>query len=592
MKLTKEKNNFSSGLLSESLSDRHDLDVYKSGCSVLENFMTDVHGGIKKRSGFEFLYRTRYTRIEKMVPFQFSSNENFIAVFYRNDIVIVNDGNIVSNSTRIAFDQLNLIEISTLPRGSTSNKIITGYTQSLDILVIFFEDHEPYIIARKYVEENNQFFYIPYRTYDVDEANLIGTEINIPSNWEGTNWPRNGVFFQNRLWMTSTANKPQTIWATKTGNFFDFTKGSETDDGLEFTISDDNFNEIKWIIANKSLIMGTENGEFILSATDFGDPITPNDVSIVRYSSFGSEKVKPIILEDVTLFLQLGSNILRQFQYDYTRRSYVSNKISIAIKDEFKAIKDIQLINTPNNIVFCLTDIGDLYCCLIENNEEILSWFKIKTTGKITNICSLREGDYHTLYVSVLRDDNNSQYEVLERFVSNKEIFLDSYLEIKSDILFSTIINLYHLRHQKVLCVHSKGIETHIVNSTGQVPLATEVNNVIVGLPFISKFQSMNIQKEQSEIDTKGSLKRIMYVVINVLKSLSLKIGTDENRLENVEFRNQNFQFDSDLELFSGYRKLSVEDETDYDSRIFIVSEDPYNCHILSLVYFVNVNEV
>jgi len=39
-------------------------------------------------------------------------------------------------------------------------------------------------------------------------------------------WPRCGVFHEGRFWVGGSGSRPQTLWASKVGEFFDFDKGT------------------------------------------------------------------------------------------------------------------------------------------------------------------------------------------------------------------------------------------------------------------------------------------------------------------------------------------------------------------------------
>lgn len=66
---------FNSGELSGRMNGRSSLEVYKNGCSRLENFYVLPQGGVERRTGTEFISET--TGRAKMIPFVFSSTQSY-----------------------------------------------------------------------------------------------------------------------------------------------------------------------------------------------------------------------------------------------------------------------------------------------------------------------------------------------------------------------------------------------------------------------------------------------------------------------------------------------------------------------------------
>ena len=68
---------FNSGELSGRMNGRSSLEVYKNGCSRLENFYVLPQGGVERRTGTEFIGETKNGGRAKMVPFNFSSTQSY-----------------------------------------------------------------------------------------------------------------------------------------------------------------------------------------------------------------------------------------------------------------------------------------------------------------------------------------------------------------------------------------------------------------------------------------------------------------------------------------------------------------------------------
>ena len=72
--------NFSGGETSAMLSARYDLAKYKSSCRYLENFIPELHGVLRRRSGTHFLEDLGGPGV--LIPFEFSADpsQNYVLI--------------------------------------------------------------------------------------------------------------------------------------------------------------------------------------------------------------------------------------------------------------------------------------------------------------------------------------------------------------------------------------------------------------------------------------------------------------------------------------------------------------------------------
>ena len=102
----------------------------------------------------------------------------------------------------------------------------------------------------------------------------------------------------------NTNNNPQTLWFSKSGDYENFTTGTNADDAMIYTIASNQVNAIQYLKAVRTLVVGTSGGEFTVSADGTDASITPTNIAIKRQSSFGSSSVDAIPAGNAILFLQ------------------------------------------------------------------------------------------------------------------------------------------------------------------------------------------------------------------------------------------------------------------------------------------------
>lgn len=72
------QNSFNAGELSPQLKGRADLEKYKNGCDILENFLPQIFGPAQKRPGTRFVIETKdSSKASRLIPFEFSAEQAF-----------------------------------------------------------------------------------------------------------------------------------------------------------------------------------------------------------------------------------------------------------------------------------------------------------------------------------------------------------------------------------------------------------------------------------------------------------------------------------------------------------------------------------
>jgi len=84
--------NFRHGVLTPKLIGRPNLDLYKSGVLVGENFITQLHGPTQYRGGFIHVRTTRRNNVAHFIPFTFSDDEAYMLSFTDGYLRFFTDG--------------------------------------------------------------------------------------------------------------------------------------------------------------------------------------------------------------------------------------------------------------------------------------------------------------------------------------------------------------------------------------------------------------------------------------------------------------------------------------------------------------------
>lgn len=134
------KPSFAGGELAPALYGRIDLAKYDVGAAEIENMIVLRYGGVSRRPGFRYVAQTYNNGKARLLPFRYSSDQNYIVEvtagrfrFYTEQGIVVDGG---GNPYSIAndFTESELADIK--------------YTQSADTLFLTHPNHYPMTLVR------------------------------------------------------------------------------------------------------------------------------------------------------------------------------------------------------------------------------------------------------------------------------------------------------------------------------------------------------------------------------------------------------------------------------------------------------------
>ena len=134
---------FRHGVLTPKLKGRPNLDLYKSGVLVGENFLTQLHGPTEYRPGFSYSRTTRRNNVAHFIPFTFADDEAYILSFTEGYMRIFTDGGVVTEDP---------LSISGITQTNPGVLTVVGNT--------YVDGDEVYIDGCEGMEDLNGQFYL------------------------------------------------------------------------------------------------------------------------------------------------------------------------------------------------------------------------------------------------------------------------------------------------------------------------------------------------------------------------------------------------------------------------------------------------
>jgi hypothetical protein len=456
----------------------------------------------------------------------------------------------------------------------------------------------------------------------IDQARSTEWEQSVfnDSNDSSTNgYPRSVTFHQNRLIYGGTKLKPQTIFGSQSGDFFNFkptvsttddsgnTTGSVTDDSaLSFTIGSDQVNIIRHVVSKKSLFVFTTGGEFEMT----GNPLTPTNVNIQLQTRYGhtSGGINPTTVDNEILFITSNKREMRGFVFDYNSDTYYAKNYTVIAHDVLDNPQDQCLLrgykNTNNNFLFVVNSDGELAVLSINVEKQVVGWSRFTTLGSFKRVTPVFDKQLTGGSVDTTKPEIQRLYALVERTYINNDstqttalflerlteddVYLDSYQQ-EASASHSTLQNLMPLAGQTVGAVTNGFVHSNVTvtartdTPNAAVTLSDSSANTQIGHYYTSTMQTMTFPVQINGAPQRGEQIQKVSTLVNLFNTKQMKVdGTG------ISFQSTTTTLGASIPAFTGTKKLTVGGQST-DPNLIITVDQPLPATLLGLTTKVSV---
>lgn len=424
-----------------------------------------------------------------------------------------------------------------------------------------------------------------------------------------TGYPGAISFYEDRLMYAATTTKPQTIWGSQSNVYNDFGPGDLDSDAVTYTINSDQVNVIRWLSPGKSLVVGTVGGEFLMSASNRDEAITPSNIKIVRQSEYGGAYVLPVRSNGVVLFLQRSTKKIRQFVYQFESDSYIAPDLTL-LSEHITAdgVVEMDYQKEPDSIVWMVRKDGALLGMTYERDQEVVGWHRHTVGGvsdasgteaQVESVAVIPDGDRDQVWISVKRYINGSVVRNIETIelgrnninpIDSDDFFVDS--GIQYDGAETTVISgLDHLEGETVQVLADGAVRPDEVVSGGLITLEAPASKASIGIGYMSDLETMRIEAGSANGSAQGKIKRIHKIDIRFFDTLGGKFGPNENKLDVIFSRSTSDKMGEAPPRFTGDKEQSFNNGYDTDGRVYIRQDQPLPMTVLAIMERVRTND-
>jgi len=233
-------------------------------------------------------------------------------------------------------------------------------------------------------------------------------------------WPATVSFFEERLSFAGSYEKPLTVWLSKSGDYYNFTVGTDADSGLIFTLLSRLIGKTMWLVPQEYLMIGNTDSEWRMGGKSTTEPITFDSINAKYQESNGSANIQAVLACGAVLFVQRGGRRVRELAYSYANDKYQTPDMTrLAYHITESGIIDMSVQVIPEPLIWCVKENGSV-CAMIYNRlEEVIGWMN-RTTGKnssgrFESVCVIpSETGEDTVWFSTIRTIDGQEKRYIE----------------------------------------------------------------------------------------------------------------------------------------------------------------------------------
>jgi hypothetical protein len=359
-------------------------------------------------------------------------------------------------------------------------------------------------------------------------------------------WPQAVEFHQGRLWLAGPTKLADAVFGSRLRSLFDFDPGEGRPTDAVRAISETQNNAIRHLISTDDLLVFGDLGEAYFPSAD--EPLSQETVRGLPQSTIGSSFVRPIRYDGAVLFVDVMGQHVHEFIFAEQMAAYVSTPVSALCPELIRrprqavAYKGSERHSTP----FCIWTMADGSVAVFTSRraEGAAGWVRWETKGDFLSFATLNE----RLYAVVRRNLNGQDQIAIEEFCGDGCPIPDGCYELTSGDPSTSWTSPY-----------GQGAEVDVVDAdagvylgratggfAGQFEMDVAASRVLVGLPFVSRVETLPPALQLPEGMSLGERQSISQVVTHFHETSYAEIDGS------VMVQRMAYDMTGDLTPFSG----------------------------------------
>ena len=384
-------------------------------------------------------------------------------------------------------------------------------------------------------------------------------------------------FFGGRLYFGGTRSKLTSLFGSAVNDINSYKLLEQFDaDPIFQTLDGQQLNAINALFSGTTLEVFTSGEELRYIRPD-GDPITPSDTPAPQ-SQYGAKRIRPVNLDDRTIFVQRLGKSVRDFKFDFEKDGYSSLGLSSLAPNLLNGVVDLAAWKGSStdeiSLMFAVNTDGTVAVLNSRNEAGVRAWTSWTTAGNFKAVATTVE----EVYFAVERTVNGTAKLFLEQ--TDSDMYVDSGVNVTGGVAD----NVEHLTGET--CRVRLPDHRVLADQTGGTvtPSETEFASsaIQVGLDFDPTVTPMPLASLTPAGSNFMAKHRVVKVRVKVRNTLGLLVNGRPlpDKFSDID------DFDTAKTPVSG--NITLEETSNWDERqdkiITFTQVDPLPMEILSIV--------
>jgi hypothetical protein len=218
-----------------------------------------------------------------------------------------------------------------------------------------------------------------------------------------SNYPAVVTYYQQRLVFAASNNNPDTIWASRTGFYHNFTTSVfvQDDDAITFRLVSEEIDRVRGVLNVGRMVVLSDGAEWIVEG-DGNGTITPSAVNARIGASDGVAGLRPIKAGNQLIFLQALGAQVRELQANVQFGYYALQSSDLTIYSSHLVdgytIVDWCWQQVYPHVLWAVRSDGVLLALTYIPEQEVFAWSRHDTQGFVEAVACVPEGREHRVY--------------------------------------------------------------------------------------------------------------------------------------------------------------------------------------------------
>lgn len=405
-------------------------------------------------------------------------------------------------------------------------------------------------------------------------------------------WPGGIAFAGQRLHLCGTDTWPTGHWASRIGDFTDWTPGTNDDDPIDWSVTDAT-SRLTHLAKTDSLLAFSFDKEVSLSGGS-DQPLTPSNPNIkVRTANGTHPQVRPALVGSSIYSASPSGKRLRSMQYSLETDSWNAPDLAMLAAHLFEAggVVDMAYTREPDSVLWVVTSAGHLLGLSLEQEQQVVAWSRHHSGNdtdpnapQYLSVAAIPGSDgQDVLWLAVRRKLNGTWRCCIEYLDPTRDT--DSSLAATDPAGLASWTGLSHFDGLLVDIVADGYVLPQQTVTGGALVIDFAAKAIEIGLPFTARIKDLPPYFEGAA----GAAASCNAVRVLLHQAQGCSINGEQ-----LPFRHFDLDtFDTPLVSFTGWKEINIASGWSADGdtmQVEIVQELPLPLTVLAIVKEVSIN--